>query len=61
MPSHGFSILGGHMAKIWLVDDNQNLANLTKIALVKNGHEVIVVFMRLLKSHREGEGRKARI
>ena len=30
------------MAKIWLVEDDQNLANLTKIALVKSGHEVVV-------------------
>jgi len=28
------------MAEIWLVDDDLNLANLTKVALVKNGYMV---------------------
>jgi len=30
------------MRKIWLVEDDRNLADLTKIALVKNGYEVRV-------------------
>lgn len=30
------------MAKIWLVDDDRNLANLTKLALVKKGYEVVI-------------------
>ena len=30
------------MAKIFLVDDDQNLAYLTKVALVKNGYDVVV-------------------
>ena len=30
------------MAKIFLVDDDRNLAHLTRTALVKNGHDVAV-------------------
>jgi len=30
------------MARIWLVDDDRNLADLTKVALVKNGYEVVI-------------------
>ena len=30
------------MAKIFLVDEDRNLAHLTKTALVKNGHDVVV-------------------
>ena len=30
------------MAKIFLVDDDRNLAHLTKMALIKNGYDVVV-------------------
>jgi CheY-like chemotaxis protein len=30
------------MARIYLVDDDRNLAELTRIALVQNGHEVTI-------------------
>ncbi len=34
--------MGEGMAKIFLVDDDRNLANLTKVALAKAGHEVVI-------------------
>ena len=45
------------MAKIWLVEDDQNLANLTKIALVKKGYEVIV-FHEAMKAVEEAKKQK---
>jgi CheY-like chemotaxis protein len=35
------------MARIYLIDDDQNLANLTKTALVKRGHEVTLFYEAL--------------
>ncbi|MBF0504995.1 MAG: response regulator [Candidatus Omnitrophica bacterium] len=35
------------MAKIWLVEDDQNLANLTKVALAKKGYQVMVFYESL--------------
>ena len=32
------------MAKILLIDDDRDLAHLTKMALVKNGHDVLVFY-----------------
>ena len=45
------------MAKIWLVEDDVNLAHLTKISLVKKGHEVIV-FNDAVKAVEETKKRK---
>ena len=45
------------MAKIWVVDDDLNLANLTKVALVKKGHEVMI-FHEALKAIEEAKKRK---
>ncbi len=45
------------MAKIWLVDDDKNLANLTRIALVKKGYEV-VIFHEALKAIEEAKKQK---
>lgn len=42
------------MARIYLVDDDRNLANLTKIALVKKGYEV-VIFHEALKAIEEAK------
>jgi len=45
------------MARIYLVEDDRNLANLTKVALVKKGYEV-VVFHEALKAIEEIKKRK---
>lgn len=45
------------MAKIWIVEDDRNLANLTKIALVKNGYDV-AVFHEAIKSIEEAKKQK---
>ena len=45
------------MAKIWLVDDDRDLADLTKIALVKKGYEV-AVFHDARKAIEEARKRK---
>ena len=45
------------MEKIWLVDDDLNFANLTKVALVKNGYEV-EIFQDARKAIEEVKKRK---
>lgn len=45
------------MARILLVDDDKDLANLTKLALMKEGYEV-VVFHTALKAIEEARVRK---
>lgn len=45
------------MARIWLVDDDQNLANLTRIALVQKGYEV-VIFHEARKAIEEAKKQK---
>jgi two-component system, sensor histidine kinase and response regulator len=48
---------GDSMAKLWLVEDDKNLANLTKIALGKKGHEV-EIFSEGLKAVEVAQKRK---
>ena len=44
------------MARIWLVEDDRNLANLTKLALAQKGYEV-VIFHEALKAIEEAKKR----
>lgn len=45
------------MARIWIVEDDRNLGNLTRVALIKKGYEV-VVFTDAFKAIEEAKKRK---